>query len=99
MLNALSNTLMVAWITYGLPMVEVTPTEPPGMGGLKKSMGWAMFIAGVICVVALIAIGASIAIRARNGDGMEASTSLIWVIVGMVIIGSAGTIVGSFIVF
>ncbi|MBR5950099.1 MAG: hypothetical protein IKZ87_01550 [Actinomycetaceae bacterium] len=98
-MNTLSSALMTAWIMYGLPMVEVTPEQPPGMSDLTKIMGWAMFIGGVICVVAVIAIGASIAIRARHGDGMEAASSLIWVIIGMAIIGSAGTIVGSFIVF
>ena len=100
MLNTLSKTLMAAWITYGLPMIEVTPTTPPGFSKFTTALGWIMFIAGCLAIAAVIGIGVAIIYNAIQGNNLLDTVQwLTGAIVGMVVIGSAASIVGAFIVF
>ena len=79
-----------------LPLVDTTPAAPPGADSLLTVVKWVAWIASIMGVLGLIIVGGMMAIKNRRGVGMEAASSLGWVIAGLIIVSSAGAIVGTF---
>lgn len=65
---------------------------PPGSTDVTTILGYVQWIALVICVMSIIAVGAMLAIRLRRGDGGQLLGRL-GIVLGAVILISAGTTV------
>ena len=89
------NTAMHA-LSALLPLLDVTPTPPPGADSMLRVVKYVAFIDAILCVIGLMIVGGVMAIKNRRGEGMEAASSLGWVVAGMIVSGSAGAIVGTF---
>ena len=63
---------------------------PPGSAGVTTILGYVMWIALVICVLSIIAIGAMLAVRIRRGDG-EQLLGRLGIVLAAVILISGGT--------
>lgn|SRR5690625_4148966 len=70
---------------------------PPGSGAILTILGWLRWIAGAIAVGAVIAVGILFMIRQRRGEASDAAGSLVTVLIGIILIGSAVSVV-SFVV-
>lgn len=67
-----SNTLAALVpmdVLAGLP--DPDPVQPPGTEGLTDIMGWARWVALVVCILGLFAAGAIMAVSSRRGEGGE----------------------------
>jgi hypothetical protein len=69
--------------------------KPPGSDGIVKILGWAAWVAVVICVLGVLIAGATMAIQHRRGEGGESMARLGWVLGGVIVIGSASALVGA----
>jgi hypothetical protein len=69
--------------------------QPPGSDGIVKILGWAAWVAVVICVLGVLIAGATMAIQHRRGEGGESMARLGWVLGGVIVIGSASALVGA----
>ena len=69
--------------------------QPPGSEGIVKILGWAAWVAVVICVLGVLIAGATMAIQHRRGEGGESMARLGWVLGGVIVIGSASALVGA----
>ena len=68
---------------------------PPGSAGFLRILRWAAWVAFAVCVLGVIITGARMAISARRGEGGEHGATLLWVLVGCILIGSASGFVGA----
>lgn len=89
------NTAMHA-LSALLPLLDVTPTPPPGSDSILTVVKYIAWIVAIMCVVGLMIVGGVMAVKNRRGEGAEAASSLGWVVAGMIVSGSAGAIVGTF---
>ena len=89
------NTAMRA-LSALLPLLDVTPTPPPGADSLLRVVTYVAFIDAILCALGLMIVAGVMAVKNRRGEGMEAASSLGWVVAAMIISGSAGAIVGTF---
>jgi hypothetical protein len=69
--------------------------QPPGSDGIVKILGWAAWVAVVLCVLGVLIAGATMAIQHRRGEGGESMARLGWVLGGVIVIGSASALVGA----
>ena len=69
--------------------------QPPGSDGIVKILGWAAWVAVVICVLGVLIAGATMAIQHRRQEGGESMARLGWVLGGVIVIGSASALVGA----
>ena len=57
--------------------------QPPGSDGIVKILGWATWIAIVVCVLGVVIAGGTMAIAHRRGEGGESVSRLGWVAAGV----------------
>jgi hypothetical protein len=72
-----------------------TGTAPPGSAQLLTILQWIAWIATAACVVGVLMVAATMAIRHQRGEGGQHLAGLGWVLVGCVLIGTASALVGS----
>ena len=89
------NTAMHA-LSALLPLLDVTPTPPPGADSILRVVKYVAWIAAIMGVLGLMIVGGVMAVKNRRGEGAEAASSLGWVIAGLIVVSSAGAIVGTF---
>lgn len=70
------------------------PVQPPGTGKISDVMGWAKWVALVICILGLIGAGAMMAINHRRGESGEHVGKLGWILAGVIVISGATSLIG-----
>lgn len=70
------------------------PQQPPGTSGISDILGWIRWISLAICVGALMAIGAMMAIPSVREHAGDAAGKVIKALFGVIIISGAGIFVG-----
>ncbi|NAZ84562.1 hypothetical protein [Kineococcus indalonis] len=78
-----------------LSAIDVTPTQPPGTENISTIIGWIGWIVLAICVIGVLIIAGTLAVRNSRGEGVENASRLGWVLGAAVIVGAAGGIVGA----
>ena len=92
-LSALENYFHAAL----LPLIDITPTQPPGTEKITQILGYVAWGAGVVCLIGILFVAGKLAINARHGEGIEEAKGLLWILLALILIGSAGALVGAFI--
>jgi type IV secretion system protein TrbL len=68
---------------------------PPGSAGVTTILGYVMWIALVICVLSIIAVGTTLAVRIRRGDGEQLLGRLGIILAAVILIsGATGLVAG-----
>jgi len=70
-------------------------TAPPGSGKFLTILQWIAWGAFGVCVLGVMASGATMGISRRRGEGGEHAQGLGMALVGCVIVGSASALVGA----
>ena len=72
-------------------------TQPPGTAGLLTMLSWASWIVSFLCVVGVLLVAGTMAVRQHRGEGGEALGRLGWVLGACVLGSGAGAIAGALI--
>ncbi|MGH3260494.1 MAG: hypothetical protein ACRDNS_00720, partial [Trebonia sp.] len=72
-------------------------TQPPGTSGLLTMLSWGGWVVSFLCVVGVLSVAGTMAVRHRRGEGGEALGHLGWVLAACVIGAGAGSIAGALI--
>jgi hypothetical protein len=72
-------------------------TQPPGTAGLLTMLSWASWIVSFLCVVGVLLVAGTMAVRHHRGEGGEALGRLGWVLGACVLGSGAGAIAGALI--
>ena len=72
-------------------------TQPPGTAGLLTMLSWASWIVSFLCVVGVLLVAGTMAVRHHRGEGGEALGRLGWVLGACVRGSGAGAIAGALI--
>jgi hypothetical protein len=88
-------SIVTSLIAADIPVGNVE--APKGTAdGFKLLLGWGTWIAYLVCVAGLVAVGATLAMTHRRGGDMgEHAGKLAAVAAGAVIVGAAPTIIGA----
>ncbi|MDR6688293.1 hypothetical protein J2Y41_003879 [Arthrobacter sp. 1088] len=76
---------------------DPTPVVPDQAGGLLTGLNWASGIGLVLGVLGVIIVGIGMVIQLNRGEGGQSIAKLGWVLLGCIIIASAGGIVRAFV--
>ncbi len=79
----------------GVPSVG-TGTTPPFGPDLLTILQWIAWVATSACVLGVLMVAATMAIRHQRGEGGQHIAGLGWVLAGCILIGTATALVGSF---
>lgn len=71
--------------------------QPPGTAGLLTMLGWASWTVSFLCVVGVLLVAGTMAVRHHRGEGGEALGRLGWVLGACVLGSGAGAIAGALI--
>lgn len=71
------------------------PAAPP-IAGLESVLAWAKWIGLFVCVLGLIAGGATMAVSASRGDGLTTGKQVAMPVLGAIIVGGAVALIGFF---
>lgn len=93
-LETLLRTAAEMTSVFPAQVPDPAPIAPPGSDKFINIMAWAKWVALAIAVLGLIAAGAMMAINSRRGEGSEHAGRLGGVLAGVIVIASAGAIVG-----
>jgi hypothetical protein len=85
----------VAWAAGTAP--NPGNTQPPGTAGLLTMLSWASWIVSFLCVVGVLLVAGTMAVRHHRGEGGEALGRLGWVLGACVLGSGAGAIAGALI--
>ncbi|WP_264032388.1 hypothetical protein [Cellulosimicrobium sp. SH8] len=83
---------LAAVIPAQLP--DPAPIQPPGTEGAVTILGWAKWVALIICILGLIAAGAMMAVGRSRGEGGEHVGKIGWALGGVIVISAAVALVG-----
>jgi hypothetical protein len=72
-------------------------TQPPGTAGLLTMLSWASWIVSFLCVVGVLLVAGTMAVRHNRGEGGESLGRLGWVLGACVLGSGAGAIAGALI--
>ena len=72
-------------------------TQPPGTAGLLTMLSWASWIVSFLCVVGVLLVAGTMAVRHHRGEAGEALGRLGWVLGACVLGSGAGAIAGALI--
>jgi len=72
-------------------------TQPPGTAGLLTMLNWAAWIVSFLCVVGVLLVAGTMAVRHHRGQGGESLGSLGWVLGACVLGAGAGPIAAALI--
>jgi hypothetical protein len=73
-----------------------TGTTPPFGADLLTILKWIAWVATAACVLGILIVAATMAIRHQRGEGGQHLAGLGWVLLGCILIGTASALVGSF---
>jgi peptidoglycan/LPS O-acetylase OafA/YrhL len=73
-----------------------TGTTPPFGDDLLTILKWIAWIATAACVLGILMVAATMAIRHQRGEGGQHLAGLGWVLLACILIGTASALVGSF---
>ena len=90
----LSTQIMNRLMELEVLAIDVTPQAPPGSGKVLTVLGWVAWIIAAICIIAVMIVGARMALANRRGEGGEAAQSLGWVMGGLIIVSVSGAVTG-----
>lgn len=76
---------------------DPTPVVPAQAGGVLTGLNWASGIGLLLGVLGVIIVGITMVIKVGRGEGGESLAKLGWVLLGCIIITSAGGIVRAFV--
>ncbi|WP_431838000.1 hypothetical protein [Cellulomonas sp. Y8] len=68
--------------------------QPPGTEGFVSIMGWSKWVAGVVAIIGIMAIGAMMTVSNRRGEAGEHAGKIVGALTGVVLISAAWSIVG-----
>lgn len=71
------------------------PVAPP-IQGLVDILAWAKWLGLFVCILGLIAGGATMALSASRGDGMTMGKQIALPILGAIVVGGAVALIGFF---
>lgn len=71
------------------------PAAPP-IEGLTSVLAWAKWLGLFVCILGLIAGGATMAVSASRGDGLTMGKQIAFPILGAIIVGGAVALIGFF---
>jgi hypothetical protein len=81
----------------GLPGgINPNPATPPFGADLNTILQWIAWVATAACVVGILIVAATMAIRHQRGEGGQHVSGLGWVLAGCILIGTATALVGTF---
>lgn len=94
-------SLGTLWVNVGTPVLTGTGggssipagAAPPNADAIVQVLGWVMWIAILVSVASLIILGAMIATRMRNGQGLAAVGRLGIILGGIILIGASTALV------
>ena len=72
-------------------------TQPPGTAGLLTMLSWASWIVSFLCVVGVLLVAGTMAVRHHRGEGGESLGRLGWVLGACVLGSGSGAIAGALI--
>jgi len=72
-------------------------TQPPGTAGLLTMLSWASWIVSFLCVVGVLLVAGTMAVRHHRGEGSESLGRLGWVLGACVLGSGSGAIAGALI--
>lgn len=73
-----------------------SPVQPPGTDGLITVMGWIKWIGYIVAVIGIIVAAIMMFVSSRRGEGGEHMGRLGWIFGGIILIGCASGLVGTF---
>lgn len=72
-------------------------TAPPGSDKLTMVLGWALYVVIALAVLGVFVVAGKMVLSHRRGEGGEHASSLAFVLIGCILIGSASGIVSMFV--
>ena len=85
----------LAWAAGTAP--QPGNAQPPGTAGLLTMLSWASWIVSFLCVVGVLLVAGTMAVRHHRGEGGESLGRLGWVLGACVLGSGAGAIAGALI--
>ncbi|OYO13106.1 hypothetical protein CGZ98_06060 [Enemella evansiae] len=78
-----------------LDIPDITPTEPPGLGGLITILNWIAWGVSAICLAAFL-VGVAVLVFGEHSPESRGGKKIILSLIGVVLVGSATTIFAVF---
>lgn len=89
------DTLMTLMALIPLDIPNVTPEEPPGMGGLTTILGWIAWGVTILCVVGFL-VGVGMLVVAQHNGERQGAQKIVVALIAVVLIGSCSALFGVF---
>jgi len=78
---------------------DPTPTAPEGVAGpVNTLLGYGAWVVTIVCVIAVLACAARMAMSHKSGGSGEHIMSLGWIMMAAILVGSAASLVNLFLV-
>ena len=85
--------------SWKLDLEDPTPTAPDGVAGpVNTLLGYGAWVVTIVCVIAVLACAARMAMSHKSGGSGEHIMSLGWIMMAAILVGSAASLVNLFLV-
>ena len=78
---------------FAADLPDPDPVQPPGTSNVTTVLGWAKWVCLAVCILAIFAAGAMMAVQSRRGEGGENVARLGWIMGGVIIISGGASLI------